>query len=127
MTTNIDLIKMAKTLNIANFRGVFMKDELKNMTPNENECAIVNCERSDQKGSHWTSYVKYGKQKYFFCSFGSPIVSEIKEYLGSPILCSNFQIQSFDSSECGELCILFLYLMSSGLNYEDIIISMLPN
>ena len=33
-TTNIELVEMAKKLNIRNFRGCVMKDELNNMTPN---------------------------------------------------------------------------------------------
>jgi len=125
MTTNIDLQRIADKLKLSNFRGIYMKNELKNMTPQENECGIVNFENETQDGSHWVSWVKRGTEKYFFCSFGAPILPEIKDYLGSPINCHNFQVQSMGSSICGELCIFFIYLMSKGIPYEDVVLSMI--
>ena len=39
--SNFELIKYAKELNIANFRGVYMRDELPEK-PRKKECGIVN-------------------------------------------------------------------------------------
>src|SRR5208283_3268792 len=125
MTTNFEVDKMVNKLCIPNYRGCMMMDELSNIKPNQCECAVVNLQSSAEQGSHWVSYYKQNNDKYYFCSYGSPIPIGIRNYLGSPIKCHNYQIQSFNSVECGELCILFLYLMSKGLAYEDIILSML--
>ena len=125
MTTNFEVDQMANKLNIPNYRGCIMMDELGHANPNEIECAVVNLQRSSENGSHWVAYYKKYNDKYFFCSYGSPIPVGIKNYLGSPIKCHNFQIQSFNSVECGELCILFLYLMSKGLGFDDVVLSLL--
>lgn len=124
MTTNVELKDMVNQLGINNFRGVFMKDELKNMKPLENECCICNFEKTTQDGSHWVAWYKIGDDKYYFDSFGADILPEIKNYLLSPIWCHNFQIQDFNSEICGELCVLFLYLMSKSIPYEDVILSL---
>lgn len=125
MTTNLEVDKMANNLKIPNYRGCMMMDELRNIKPNDCECAVINLQSSSKNGSHWVAYYKKYNNKYYFCSYGGPIPVGIKNYLGSPIKCHNFQIQSFNSVECGELCILFLYLMSKGLEFEDVILSML--
>ena len=125
MTTNEEVDQMAKRLNIHNFRGCLMMDDLRHLKPNDCECAVVNLQSSSETGSHWVAYYKEHNAKYFFCSYGSPIPVGIKNYLGAPIKCHNYQIQSFNSVVCGELCILFLYLMGKGLTYENVIPSML--
>ena len=125
MTTNIQLEELAKKLNLNDFRGVFMADELKDMKPRENESAVVNTEDSRKNGKHWIAWYKNGDDKYFFDSYGSHIIPELKSYLGSPINCHNFQIQKFNDDICGELSILFIYLMSRNIPYEDVILSMI--
>lgn len=124
MTTNNQLCDMAEKLKIPNFRGVFMKDQLKTMTPNENEGLIINFESSNQSGSHWVASYKNGNDKYYFDSYGADILPELKTYMCSPIKCHNFQIQEFNSGICGELCLLFLFLMNKGMSYENVILSM---
>ena len=124
MTTNSDLLTMADKLDLKNFRGVFMADELKGLRKEANECGIANFMLSSQSGSHWVAWYKSGESKYYFDSYGADILPELKAYLGSPIQCHNFQIQEFNSDVCGELCILFIYLMSKDMPYEDVILSM---
>lgn len=41
MTTNIQLEDVAQKLKFKNFRGVIMRDEIKNMKPFKNECGIL--------------------------------------------------------------------------------------
>ena len=57
-TTDTELDKMAKDLNIKNYRGCYMKDELKNLKPETCECFILNFEDSDSSGTHWTAVWK---------------------------------------------------------------------
>jgi hypothetical protein len=124
MTTNSELLTMADKLGLEKFRGVFMADELKSLRQEANECGIVNFMLSSQKGSHWVAWYEEGDEKYYFDSYGADILPQLKDYLGSPIQCHSFQIQDFDSDICGELCLLFIYLMSKDMSYEDVILSM---
>ena len=80
--SNFDLIKYVKDLNIPNFRGVFMRDELPNK-PWYHECGIVNFNTSTEPGSHWVAYYKNGKNRIYFDSYGQVILDEISKYLKS--------------------------------------------
>ena len=75
MTTNIQLINHIKRLKIPYFRGCFMRDDLKNMTPNKNECGIVNTNKSNEPSMHWLCYYKNDDKQYYFDSYGSPIMT----------------------------------------------------
>lgn len=133
---NFELEDLAAKLKIRNFKGVFMRDEINGIKNgvhmssvgcSSNECGIINFntgEENDRKNGHWAAYYVENDKKYFFDSYGSPILPELKEYLGRDILTHDFQIQNFNTSECGAYCILFLYLMSCGLKYEDIVLSL---
>ena len=123
-TTNIELIQLAKTLQIKYFRGVFMRDELPKMTINPNgESGIVNVNSADKNDSGlWLSYYKEDKQRIAYSTFGEPIIQELIDYLHKPILTSDHQTQSIEEVNCGERCILKLWLLSRGKKFEDIIL-----
>ena len=53
-------MKYAEDLNIPNFCGVFMRDELLKI-PWQHECRIVNFNTSSEPGSHWVAYYKNKK------------------------------------------------------------------
>ena len=58
-TTDNDLNNLAKKLNIKNYRGCFMRDELKNLTPLSQESGILNFQSSSEgNGTHWTAWFK---------------------------------------------------------------------
>ena len=121
-TTNEELEEICK--NIPYFKGVFCRDELKKMKPNENESMIVFTNTTKSKGiAHWQAIHKRGDYKVFFCSYGSPPSDDIKNYLGKHILTSNLRIQENDSN-CGYWCVLILYLLSQGFNFESIILDL---
>ena len=67
--TNFELIEAAKKLNINNFRGVFLRDELPKK-PRANECGILNLDDSSGRGTHWTCWIKRAKDKIYFDSYG---------------------------------------------------------
>lgn len=121
-TSDSELNKMAKDLGIKNYRGCYMKDQLKNLEPKNVECFILNFEDSDSSGSHWSAVWHEGNSKIFFDSFGTNPPFELINYLGPGILSSTFQIQKINTDICGELCILILYLLDSGYSFEEIIL-----
>lgn len=106
-TTDLQLARAAR--GVENFRGVFMIDELPR-EPWVNESAIVNLNTSKEPGSHWTSYIKRGKQVWYFDSFGGvPPPPELVRYLGtSNIAFNHLRHQSYDQQNCGQLSVLFL-------------------
>lgn len=99
-------------MKIPHFRGVYMRDSLPNTKPWKNECMIINQDSIKQNGTHWSCFVKNGKNVYYFDSFGklSPPL-ELVEYLGSDceIFFNSKRYQKFGTIVCGHLCLKFLY------------------
>ena len=130
--TNFDIIHLVKHLNIPNFKGVFMRDELPEQ-PDEKECGIVNFNKSSEPGSHWVAYYKDGNERIYFDSFGCVAPIEIQKYLkttkefvdGEPVIQRNTDIvQKFNTEVCGQLCIYVLDSLSKGAKFQDIIDSL---
>ena len=121
--SNVDITKYVKILKIKNFRGCFMRDELKNLKPLYTECGVLNLNLSNEPGSHWTCWFKSNKDKYYFDSFGLPPPKEVIDYLCSPILYSTFQLQGMNDTNCGKWCLLVLNKMNKGSDYVDLILS----
>lgn len=69
--TNIDLIKYANILNMTDFRGVFMRNELPNSGPLDRESAIIDLVNVDGPGTHWVAFRKIGNHVTYFDSFGN--------------------------------------------------------
>ena len=55
--TNFDIFKLVDTLQVPNFRGVFMRDELPKKIKNL-ECGVMNLNTHKQSGSHWVCYMR---------------------------------------------------------------------
>jgi hypothetical protein len=125
MTTNVQLLEIVNSLGIPNFKGVFCKDQLADA--GESECGIINLDNSDGPGTHWTAYYRKDGANFYFSSFGDDPPIEVVEYLGKPILTHNFCIQEFHETNCGEFSVLFLYLMSKGHRYEDVVLLMVSS
>lgn len=80
----------------------------------QNETGIINLDDEDHAGTHWTAYKKYGTRIVFFDSFGNlqpPL--EVKKYFNSngycKILYNHEAFQTYNSYNCGHLCLSFLY------------------
>ena len=78
--SNFDISKIAKHLEIPNFKGVFTRDQLPEKIGNR-ESGIVNFNTSKEPGSHWVAYFREGSKKIYFDSFGQVIPIEIQKYL----------------------------------------------
>lgn len=112
--SNLDLYKFVKLLKIPNFRGIFMRDNLPKKIK-QYESGIINLDRSVGEGTHWTAYIKQNKNIVYFDSFGNlPPPMELITYFFSDgsqnkIVYNHDRYQSFDSFNCGHLCLKFLY------------------
>src|SRR5580692_8067580 len=122
--SNIDIEKYIKALKINNFRGCYMRDELKNLKSNNVECGVLNLNLSNESGSHWTCWYKTKTKKYYFNSFGLPPPKELVDYLGSPILYSTFQLQGMHYQNCGKWCLFILKKLNEGSDYIDLILAL---
>ena len=122
--SNVEIENYVKILKIRNFRGCYMRDELKNLKPCKSECGVLNLNLSNESGSHWTCWFKINKDKYYFNSFGLPPPKELIDYLESPILHSTFQLQGMNDQNCGKWCLLILKNLNEGNDYVDLILSL---
>jgi len=53
MTTNIQLENKSRRLKFANFKGVFMRDEIIKLKPLERECGILGSKTTRENDMHW--------------------------------------------------------------------------
>jgi len=129
-TKILKLIKLAKVLEIPNFKCV-CKDELKNIYKTSYPInIIVNLNDSTNNDSgHWCIVFIDDNQKVYYSSYGDEPPLEVINFMKSvdprQILTSNFQTQQFDETNCGERSMLILYLLNNGMKFEDIILALL--
>ena len=124
--SNIDILKYVKLLKIKNFRGCYMRNELSKLHAKNVECGVLNLNLSSEPGSHWTCWFKSNENKYYFNSFGLHPPNELVEYLKSPILYSTFQLQRITDKNCGKWCLSILKRLNEGVDYYDLILSLVP-
>jgi len=129
-----DLIRYTIRLNVQNFRGVRMRDELRGQRPRKNECGILNFNTYMERGTHWTCWMKFGKTRYYFDSFEEPPPIELLKYLKTEtdlkddVACikrSAVTIQHDDSNECGALCLYVLKKLNEGVSFSIILDALL--
>ena len=127
--SNFDLQNYVKSLNIPNFRGVFMRDELPKK-PWKKECGIVNFDKRSEPGTHWVAYYKDGRNRFYFDSYGQVILQEVADYLKTEaekkndeaVIARNTDIvQEFNTKICGHLCLYVLKSFSIGQSFRDIL------
>ena len=124
-----ELLNYIKILQIPNFRGVKMRDELP-AKPQIKECGILNLNKHTQSGSHWTCWYKSGQDRFYFDSYGERPPLEIERYLKTKEELENAQaaikrsavtVQHDASNECGALCLYVLYNLSNGQSFPHIL------
>ena len=110
-------------LKIKNFH-VLMRDEIKEMTNTNTKKPlniITNNNTSDENGSHWSGFHINNKgEKFWFDSYGSPVLEEIVQTFKSPILGNTSKFQEFNTSYCGQLSLYFLYKINNEKSMEEI-------
>ena len=119
--TNFELLDAAQKLNIPNFRGVFVRDELPNQ-PKRKECGILNLDDSNGRGEHWCSFSKRGKEKLFFDSYELPPPTQLSKYFGDPLYYYSERVQPDNEVFCGHLCLYVLKkTMNDGCKFQKVV------
>ena len=80
----------------------------------DNESGVINLDDSEGEGTHWAGYFKKRRYVYYFDSMGrlKPPLELVRYFhsCGSVIVHYNFtNFQSFNSHNCGQLTLKFLY------------------
>ena len=110
VTTNVQLLQLAKRMRIPYFRGVFMRDALPVDGTYHNESGIINLDNAKGPGTHWVAYAKRGNRAMYFDSFGNlRPPKEVVRLLNVPkIQYNRTPLQTFNQNICGQLCLQFL-------------------
>lgn len=121
--SNIDISDICHKMNIP-LNGIYMRDEMPQKLSNGNY--IINLDGNDGHGTHWTCFIKDGKDIIYMDSFGMlPPQNQIDIFHTNQdnIFYNNKQYQDINSVICGFYCIaFFLYIK---LNKNDKTISLL--
>ena len=131
MTTNFDLLHYAKILknnkqslsepSVLNNFCYVMSDEVKDL-PMTNFSAIMNYQLSKQEGSHHVGLFRKGDGKlYYFDSYGQPVQKQVIEKYKGCIRTHDYQIQKPNTSLCGQMSLLVIYLLDNGFPFENIL------
>lgn len=78
--------------------------------PRHNECAIINLDDSQGKGTHWVAYKKFNRYVSYFDSYGNlkpprELINYLKNY---KIIYNHRNYQKNNEYNCGHLCLKFL-------------------
>ena len=97
-----------------------MRDTLPTKTK-LNECDILNLDSSSGDGTHWVMWLKKGKDKFYFDSYGVQPPSELIVSLKSPIFYNSERVQENGEVFCGHLFLFVLTQLSLGNNLQTVI------
>ena len=110
------------------FAGVVSQDQLSLLQPSRPSFYIVNTDTEGGPGLHWTSiFVTKDNCCEFFYSLAKPpgqYSDNFVDFLienGPNYLMSTKQIQSFDSTACGQFCIFYAVHRCLAYSFEEII------
>lgn len=115
--SNKDIWKFTK--NLPYFRHICMRDQFKNIRCRPIEAGIANMQNSNQNGSHWCAYWRKNNNVFYYDSFGGLIPpTEMIEYFGEScnIFYNRKPNQTYDTFICGQLAVIFLYVMFNNWN-----------
>jgi hypothetical protein len=102
--SNFDLLDAANKLELAHFRGVFMRDQLPKR-PNRVETGIINLDNSTGAGTHWVAYAIDPRAIVYFDSYGLAPPIEFNKYvstMSAPVYYSTLPTQQRDDPPiCG--------------------------
>ena len=125
MTTSIEL--KHKLRHIKEFIGTFPRDKLPNIKSYP-VSLIVNTDTSNGQGEHIWVAIHINERKFgeYFDSYGlKPLSSDITDFMDN--FCVNGwtynteMIKGLTSINCGQFCVIFIYLKSERVPMFDII------
>lgn len=122
ITSNFDLINLAKKLNIK-LTAVIYKDELVKFNSKKNGSYILDLhDSSDTSTGHWILLYINGDKAIYFDSFGIIYPQIVKTFCGDrTIEWNKKQLQGYNTEHCGEWCIACLWHLQKGLPLETFI------
>lgn len=106
------------------FRGVFGKNELKNIKITKYPFGIISNESNfGSRGTHWVCvYFNTSKDCDYFDSYGDPPITEIDAFINKHIeglkRYNRKQLQQYNSDVCGQYCIYFIAKRCQGYSME---------
>jgi hypothetical protein len=103
------------------FKAVLARDELTSINIRKDALYIVNTDKRDQRGSHWTLiFFPSAGNAFFFDSYGlMPIYKEFRTVLQNYDY-NKRQLQSAHTSVCGFYVLFFAVKLSAGYTMEEI-------
>jgi hypothetical protein len=131
--SNVDITNALK--NCRYFRGVYPIDLLPKKL-RDNECGVVNLDKSTGPGTHWVCYYNDRRLGYveYFDPYGEyqlidkkretipkPIVRYLRSAPDKAIMYNDSFIQAIDSKKCGCFVITYIKLRDSGLLPETVL------
>ena len=117
--TNYDIDDITKELNIKNFKGSYMRQEIPKLK--NNGSIIINLDDNDGPGTHWTACINKNNKLYYYDSYGLSYPDELLKITNKPIIYNPHQNQHMDTVLCGWYCIYFINEMSKGTSYDNIL------
>lgn len=113
------------------FLGTFSSDNIE-MPTRFPASMVVNLDESSQPGSHWVAvYVKSPTEVMHFDSYAQDPEGNIKEFLKhfENVTINPFVVQSVLSNVCAAYCIYFIFKMSKGMTYPQLLFTLInkPN
>ena len=126
--SNFQIIEKCEELQIKNFKGVFMRDELQNKKATPNECMVINTDHSSNEGTHWTCLFINNGSSFYFDPYGFKPTVEVERYCTSGSSSSSknsryyspFPIQKMNEVICGHYCIYVLYRINNDIEFYDV-------
>ena len=121
--SNVEIINLCKVYKLP-LQGVFMKDELKLVTPKQG-FFIVNMQSSTEgNGTHWTAVIFDHTRCFYFDSFGAEPALEVIAFIhrkSKKYAYNCKRIQDLSSDYCGWYCMaLAIYLKNhKGGDFYD--------
>lgn len=113
------------------FVGVFSSDKLPKKVPPY--CFVANTDPSAKPGSHWCAFFVFEKWCEFFDSYGrSPnnptLPLSFMQFIGNkPCYYNSLFLEGIFSKTCGDFCVYYIILRSTGVNFANILASFSKN
>ena len=108
------------------FAGVFASDTLPHNIHQKPSLIIVNTDPISKPGAHWQAiYIGCDGRGEHFCSYGlGPFVPNIRKFMDRQCKIwtkNTTDLQAFDSSVCGQYCVLYLLYKAHGYSMSEIL------
>lgn len=119
-----DIEHFMKTNHIHEFQGVFTADTVPVYPVHLPACYIFNTDAVYGEGIHWVGVIVDQNACYYFDSYGVNGLGNVERWLRTfhkPIYTNSTQIQSLNTSTCGQFCCLFILDFIHGKSFTDIL------